>query len=492
MAPDLKQSHQEQFTQVKQKALSAMLQDLNLNIDQDTFLKISSLISEQTDYQPPQNTEFVIKELMSYVDRVIMPHLSQWESNGELALEESTKVLLAIYNISGVLKNSDYYERVMKIFHQAEAILVDSLSKENISQYIDSKIDGIASLKHDRLKERQDIFHGIIKRYVAEGIVQKEEVNGEIRYFIMNENQRWNIELSGEYKVVIIADENPDIFYNIYLKDLFTGDLYLKQVLDNIRHFKRNIVQVAEENYKREQESQDILKGFDLPKDQEIYHLRIFPNANIYDDVIARSLQFSSLLIGVLRKNYPQLTYAPPLFSSSRRVDADLKYAIQKEYERGCRYFSLDIYSHGDKTGFVSFDTIHGPELSAQSLIELAEKFPDAHFTINTIACYGANLRPDLLKAFEDKPELAKQFSVFLQTKPYIVNLGGTQQSGEIYATDYYLFFAQALLQGKTYGEAAAEADQRVKKTLKLNPESIIDGTFIGHNENPSQSQLPA
>lgn len=174
-----------------------------------------------------------------------------------------------------------------------------------------------------------------------------------------------------------------------------------------------DVVALAEQNYEQEQTQRTTLSKFDLPKREPLIYLRLFPRT--YDETIATSLHASSMLASVLESKYPKMHRLPTIFSDYPKDD--LKRVITEEYEKGVRYFCLDIYSHGSEE---KLDFADG--LSAADLAEIVKRFPQARFQISTIACYGGGLRKGFLSEFDLDKSLKSNLSVFLQSKPKATN----------------------------------------------------------------------
>jgi hypothetical protein len=237
-----------------------------------------------------------------------------------------------------------------------------------------------------------------------------------------------------------------------------------------------DLTKTAEVNYRNEQKNTEQLKTYNLPTKEQSVYLRVFPRK--LDPVVRANLQPSVILCSVLRSRYPKMETPPILFTD--RPAVELESRIGESYRAGCRFFCLDFYSHGTPDSLTYKDT-----LAADQITVLLKQFPQARFQISTIGCYGGGLRDGFMREFAKHPDLEKRVSVFLQSKPDTPNKGGFLRKerdnadypdARSYSTYYYLFLTQALLAGKSYGEAAHFADVNSKRYIYTDPEAIIDG----------------
>ncbi|MBI5152796.1 hypothetical protein HZA39_04630 [Candidatus Peregrinibacteria bacterium] len=280
------------------------------------------------------------------------------------------------------------------------------------------------------------------------------------------ENEKWIFKVFPETDSVIIASENnPAMFVVLQWKDIL-------EKLEN-NHFDE-VAKMAKENFERENSQKERLQAFDLPKDQAISYFRIFPAE--HESTISDTLQGSSMLVSTLMSRYPNLQNNPIIFSNNPKKD--LADALKTAYDKGTRFFYLDLYNHGSEQ-----EILFKTPLTANDIAEIAHKFPDAKFTISTIACYGGGLRKGFIDLFKKNPDLKTKLAVFLQSKPNIINLAGIQK-GESYqlkafSTYYYSFLMQALQKGASYGKAAATADEKTKEYTYGDPEALIGGELF-------------
>lgn len=338
-------------------------------------------------------------------------------------------------------------------------------SPKEISAYLDGKIKSAYKIYDaERNQGLQEIYE-LIEIAVRTNNIKGFEKKGN-EYFY---NSEWKIENPGGETVVMRKIQNPNILIAI-------GTRAFIEVMEEGKVNK--FCQEAEENYKDENREmkKETLDNFDLPKDQKVKYLRIFPGE--YDEVTSTEILTSIMMTGILKKKYSQMDIAPIIFTNDP-ISA-LTPQLIEAYKNGTRYFSIDFFSHGSENALL-FDK----EIKAEDLKKLMERFPDAIFTFGTNACFGGGLREGMMKIFEKNPGLAGRMNIFLQTKPNIENKSAVVSKTWRYndlglATSYYhLQFIKAMNEGKTYGQAARIADIETKKHIHIDAEAMIYGDLI-------------
>lgn len=409
----------------------------------------------------------------AYFDKKIDNIQFSWASDQNKTLEKFNKKLKKLYELS-----FPGYEKPSEIIKETENELIKFIADhpDEVKGTIDEWLSRLQTSTESKIKDYSPEEHSKVLEALAindrEGNIKI--VKGEDGYNVFSkefEGENWILEkyTTGANHIVIFNEKNPKIFVVLPWNDIADR-------LEN-KDFK-SVVKMAQENYKRENENIGELKSFDLPRDEKISYLRVFPET--YDATVSTAIQGSCILGETLRNNYKNLENHPAIFSDYPK--AELRKSIEKQYKKGCRYFFLDIYNHGTE------DEIAFREpLKASDFADIIKDFPDAKFVISTVACHGGGLRKGFLEMFKDNPELAKRISVFLQAKPNVVNIGGKlgafseyqKYSDEIFSTYYYLFLIEALRGGKSYGEAVIYADQKNKQYIYNDPEAIIQGDLI-------------
>jgi len=305
------------------------------------------------------------------------------------------------------------------------------------------------------------------------------------KYYTEGRGEVWQVLLAppivaerGE-SIFLVSRSAPEKFVAVNKKEFISsvegGDI--QGLMDRANH-----------NFDNEKKHTRSLEEFDLPGEEKISYIRVFPKN--YDKVISAALHGSAILAGVLERNYPNLEAKPVLFTSDPYED--LVEAIKNEYPLKKTFF-LDFYAHGSETQLV-----YSRPLNAQDLVKISNEFPQAKFIVSTIACSGGGLKKGLDEEFKKDTDAASRFNVFLQVKPHRLNLvsrdlvltilkaskssslgekpAGEHSVGEEYSTAYFLSLIKTLNKGGSFGKAVRKADDKSKEHF-LNPDSYLPGT---------------
>lgn len=368
------------------------------------------------------------------------------------------------------------------LIRKLENVLFEKLDEqpEILEEYITANIKNLSpieNLPEDKTYNKaMDSLFGILKQ---RGLVDRALVNGVVKYSKIVNGEKWCFELVGNNLIAVRSEKNPDLSTIIG----FFGMEGLEHKIEagSFNH----IIELATDNYEKDRLPKEKLAAYEMPRDKAIQYLRLIPSQ--YDETISNTIFGSSLFAYILKNRYPNMRIDSIDFAHYAKKN--IRERIKKSYQSGVRLFVLDIYSHGDKENFTFFDaqpTLDSADyFNADDIMEIAKQFPDAKFQINTIACYGAGIRDKFLYAFKRSKAKKEQFSIFLQSRANTINLVATQNNPNMqkyFSSYYYLFLMQALLDGKKYGEAVIIADEKAKKIIYVNAESIIDGTLIGLN----------
>lgn len=292
-----------------------------------------------------------------------------------------------------------------------------------------------------------------------------QSFNGKTRefHFIFG-GRKWNL---GFYRdlLVITADDNHEVFLTITKADALEAA--------ETDRFTSLVIQ-AESNYASEENGEAQARAFDLPSDRPIRYFAVMPDR--FNDMTATSRSEMALTQAALENNYGGNLDGELIKDDDPLVA--LYDRIWLEYENGVRDFYLDFYAHGNREG-LGF----GYMLNGSHLVDLVETFPEANFTISTLACHGAGLATGFGSALRSKADLAKRVTVLTQTKEAVSNYpaSGTDEIGDynLYASYYQLFFMEALQKGETLGSAAYYADKMTKRYIPMDAEMILDGRLI-------------
>lgn len=248
------------------------------------------------------------------------------------------------------------------------------------------------------------------------------------------------------------------------------------------------LLEQAQRTYAEERNNREQLQSYQLPGNGGV-HLRMFPRA--FDNTVSTNISSSMLFAKVLHRCYPALQTPPILFTDN--PVRDVEHAVQEQYAKGQRFFLLDFYNHGSEEAL-----LFQHQMKADDILRIAEKFPQAKFQINTIACFGGGLRKGLLQALERLPANTPErqnIILFAQVKPHTPNFSGDSKTSRLpdawnqsSSTPYYLYLMQSLLEGKSYGEAHADADAAAKELIFTDAEALWNGHLFTMNRDAHSS----
>jgi hypothetical protein len=247
--------------------------------------------------------------------------------------------------------------------------------------------------------------------------------------------------------------------------------------------------QAAKDTEQEKSEKQkEAMQNYELPEDRPIVVVRVIDVSSLDQDTAMKTaLSTSSLKARALELRYPNnLHILAPIFVRNQDPSLAIESAIfqaQTELKREDIHVILDLYSHGqkDKIGFGD------NKLTAGNIVSIAKNKPACTFTVDTIACYGGGLIEDVqsLQDFQEDEVLKKRIALFTHAKSNAPNVSesfsidfyGAEVSPGIGFSDVYTReFIRSLLKGKTYGEAALQADERTKDIWYTDGEAIING----------------
>ena len=239
--------------------------------------------------------------------------------------------------------------------------------------------------------------------------------------------------------------------------------------------------------HEKSEEQKKVMKNYELPKDRPVVVLRVIDTSSLEKDAAMKTaLSTSSLKAGAFKLRYPNVSLLAPIFVQDQDPTAAIENEIsqtQKEHKRDDIHIILDLYSHGQQDGL----DFGKEKFTAENLLSIANKKSSCTFTVDTIACYGGGLVTGILNSqdFQNDAALQKQIALFTHAKSNAPNVGeslvavfhGAEVSSGLGFSDVYTReFIRHLIEGKTYGEAALEADDATKKTWFTDGEAVIHG----------------
>lgn len=478
----------------------------SMRLSDDECSGFSDLIREISDVPEDSRQEF-IDAALDFLGSRFDAFIRGFREIDRLSLDEVDARMQQLYIILGEAPEGEMTDWCIAKISELEEVIFEAFSdgRVNVGDFIGEKIDELKT--REEYAASVDAEHDgrlidlALQTFVLDGDIQMEEIDGEKVYFKEHEGERWLFELAfdidfGPICIFICSENDPRKFISLPLwsyddADEGLNDYSLTYIVDNDEFGK--VTDMANRNYELEQANQERLTSYDLPHDDPIQYLRVYPKR--YDPTLAETLHSSSVLAYTLQSRYPNLEVEPPIFANS--PEDRMEDSIRAAYEDGVRYFYLDIYSHGSPTGFDSFkDGSENFDVHI-GLTELSAEFPDAHFHIDTIACFGAGLRDEFLAEFKAGSIPEESVSLFLQTKPEMPNILGLtslaiapDEDIEAYSSYYYLYFIEGLNSGKTFGEAAFYANNKAKETFSLDAEAVIGGNLIAMIDS-KEEELP-
>lgn len=305
-------------------------------------------------------------------------------------------------------------------------------------------------------------------------------------FFYRHDEGDWKISTT---KASVTPDEESDLFELVVLRH--TTEPHAVRVLF-LPAFKEalqdntlgEILDETWNTYHEQERSENVtkLQNFDFPKDQKIYHIRLFPTPP--DSVIDSTILTSEMYSCALKTRYKDNIDIQRI-SFTDTPDSCLRDKIKEGYNKGVRFFSIDIANHGYDGGIGFKQTF-----SAEHIINIAKEYSDCKFFYTTVACYGGKLRTNLQKAFEEDAKLGERIALLVETKPDMVNriarVSVDPDSTACRGSAFRLYMIQALLDPsiKTMGEAARYADQRTLLIIGLDPESLFWGELFSQVQN--------
>ncbi len=364
------------------------------------------------------------------------------------------------------------FSRIAEV--EKEMVKFVKANPEKAKRFLDNRIS--------KLLDKPTKFIG--GYYVSPFELLKEQIDYDDfkeQYTKQFEGAEWVLDPYAYDLVAVFQKDNPEILVIMSIQEI------IKLIEDD--KFSE-IAKKAKSNYENQSSGKETLRSFDLPKDQKISYLRVFPRE--FDMVTGSSLHSSGMLAAAMMNNY-NVDAPPAIFTDDPKTS--FVEAISEAYKNGVRYFHLDIYSHGSED-FLDFKV----KFRASDIVDIANKFPEAKFTITTIACFGGGLRKDFLYLFKSAPELMNRISVFLTTKPDVMAMSGVLKNykesqlerPDIYSSYYYLFLIDGLQKKMTFGEAAERADFMTKKLTYGDPEAIINGKLISNLQTEFEGLISA
>jgi len=444
------------------------------------FIKLSELKAE------PQKLEQVKEQTQKYV----VDQLRKLEASDNQTIEDFFDQFSQIIQLSQVgdfFGMSEPYDSLQIMEAKMEDLLAKNPYADNsfvkkIDTDIEMNLRGMGNFSARKLRRKLMVKYEIDPEKMKIVNNQLELKEKEETWLIEAKQVRANVLLTR-----ITNKKNPSVYAFAPIETLGA----------KIEEGKfAEIAKEAFENFTQRQETDKITERFDLPKDQKITYIKIFPQqkkARGSKDILESSYHAAVSNEHTLARAYPRMKSLPTIISDTPKQQL-INY-IQESYIAGGRYFYLDIYNHGTPAG-ISFEE----KLTAQDFMEITNLFPGAKFTINTMACYGGGLKDGFKRGFK-ADELARKIlslspldmdqfertedrvSVFLQTRHDTKSLLSFTQKGDaefiIYQSYFNVFFMQAIRDGKNYGQAFLFADKKMEALLYINAEALIKGEVL-------------
>lgn len=239
------------------------------------------------------------------------------------------------------------------------------------------------------------------------------------------------------------------------------------------------------------------LNDFDLPKDQDIVCIRVFPKT--IDSTLQTNVLGSTLFAQAVQSRYQNRDRAvvvPPLLATDDPAK-DVPALVENiRRDRGGKKLTvvLNINAHGTRAGFEFPQPWDVGAMIAGS--------GDA-YVLHTMACHGAGLREHLQANVKKQPAIAPRLFASFVTQPELPTAplqgygrrGGVADHGTSVSTDYELRFIRALLDPRIPGWGAAHttADTATEEAGGLhNPEALMGEQLFTRLPTPSATESAA
>jgi|GEM_PF-4259225 len=288
-------------------------------------------------------------------------------------------------------------------------------------------------------------------------------VNGEVWYVA---GQKMGIEEKDKYLFTFVAkdaDGKPD-----YLMQTSIGvDPALEKMgfpSDFIALKKR----LSDARLHRASELRDDAgeKGFDLPRDRDIYYIAMqATDADDHNGAIRKGRYQARLLPSALAGAGYRMVCGESIATEvhSEKPAAVLEQLIQNGYRKGMRDFYIRLDAHGSVMG-MNF----GGQLSFEDLASIVRAHPDSRFFFDTTACHGGSI-PGGMQRFVDSLDADEGRVVAIShTKEHVVNYENFTQILCVFLNKMRVHSADA---PKTLGEALYRTDLIVKGIDKIDAE---------------------
>ncbi len=447
-------------------------------------IKIVLVLAESMKKLEPKMYQRAFRNRVAdYSNNLYMKAVSEWEVSEQKLPDyrEHMKILFLLASFEPLIdKKTDTtfiaeitkLEAEMKKHIKAHPEELNKFLKDADSEAFDR------SMIFSKLEQREEKILELLT-FASTKVDKVEKKDETDSYTIMHDGEIWEFHvfklpsafMGGTSSITVKSRKTPEKLITMSFRKIIE---FLEE--DNFAE----VVSMVDNNYESEKKYADLLAGFDLPKSEGIEYLRL--SLDKFDPVITPTFFGSTVFAESLGQFYPNLHVATPILTSKPKED--LMARVRESYTKGTRQFFIDIYAHGSKEKLAI-----GDGLEAGDLIAIAKEFPDANFYFSTMGCFGGGLREGFLQAMEKEPELKQRVSLFLQTKPDVINIiqgrvlervdGELTKAATGELTIYQMALLKALSKGKTFGEAIIAADKEAKIKMYMDPETIIGGQLI-------------
>ena len=405
-----------------------------------------------------------INDNVFIIENCLLTHeiINNWAI--DIAFQKKINTTLTILQ-SLINKDGDQEIESEKIFHLIKLSQKLWINKDytillqNFWKKINASIEWVDT-KQDVLISNPERLYNKLSGICSEHNETHQKLELKESYQIKKKNDSINLTFNnehGEETKIIIQIANTGRIKVICWKE----NILLQQdfLIDKIEQGKiEDIVKEIKEKEDNNKAKEQIIKKFDLPKDEPIQYTRIFQNNDVMG-VVPWTLLFSEALEQELQKKYKINATDPKITGNPETI---IKSTIKDNYPAQKNFF-FDLYAHGKPT-HLSFEK----PLTIDVFIQLSKEYPDCKFFISTIGCYGWGF----MESIKNQKQL-KNLYVFTQTKTYLPN------TPEGWSTPYYGILLKALQEGKTYGEAVFEADKIANELNYSDAESFLWWEYI-------------
>src|SRR3989344_3748831 len=393
-----------------------------------SFLRDAKAAHEsETPLLSPKMRETIAKAVSSKLEERLAYIIENGKSeNQNSPIATLRSKIEKIHEIGDNLFIPSGFEKCSKAIATIEQQLFDEIPEEDAIAYLDEQIsDGEGRLR-EMAGDLRDYIHSYTnledESDLEKAIQISSLLNFEGDYATytytdkMGNSTQWMLgrvsstRLPSDTTTFFLRNvDHPEMMISVDPENSNIDPLLTKDNLDSL-------VERAIETSEKEKASADVLEKFDLldglPKDAQVIHIRVCSTHS--NKVATPGISASMLLAGGLRAKYGDTYVSYPLVFTNdpaNHVPTILE-KVKKQYP-GPKRILMDFIEHGSQEGFE-----FNKRMSGTQLLNLMADAKDQNTLLasNTIACYGANIMPEIDQELLTNPDKADGLAFFTQT----------------------------------------------------------------------------